>query len=134
MALQFSIAVRNAMLDAIETTIGTAAKLQIRTGSAPATCATASSGTLLVEFSLISDWATAASSGAKAFAAVTTTAAAAAGTAAHFRLLDSTGTTCHWQGTVTATGGGGDLTLNNTVIALAQDVVITSWTITAPGV
>jgi len=134
MALQFSIAARNAMLDALETAIGTSAKLQIRTGSQPATCATASSGTLLVEFSLSSDWAAAASSGAKAFAAVTTTAAAAAGTAAHFRVLDSAGTTCHWQGSVTATGGGGDLTLNNTSIASGQDVAITSWTITAPGV
>jgi hypothetical protein len=133
MALQFSTTSRNALLDAIETAAGTSCKLQIRTGSAPATCATESSGTLLVEFSLSSDWASAASSGAKSFASITTTAAVATGTAAHFRLMDSAGTTCHMQGTVTATGGGGDMTLNNTSITSGQDVAITSFTITAPG-
>jgi hypothetical protein len=57
MAIQLSTAVRNAMLDAIETTVGTAAKIRILTGSQPATCATAESGTLLVQFTLASDWA-----------------------------------------------------------------------------
>lgn len=133
MALQFSTAVRNAMNDAAEATIGTSAKLQIRTGSPPADCATADSGTLLVEFSLASDWAGASSGGVKTLTAVTTTAAVAAGSAGHFRIKDSGGTTTHWQGTVTASGGGGDLTLNNVSIASAQDVAITSWTLTAPG-
>jgi len=133
MAVQWSTAVRNALLDAIETTIGTAAKLQIRTGAAPVNCAASDTGTLLVEFSLASDWADAASGGSKALAAVTTTAAVAGGTAAHYRFKDSGGTTCHGQGTVTATGGGGDLTLDNTSIASGQDVAITGWTLTAPG-
>ena len=45
MALQYSTAVRNAQLDQVETTIGVSAVLKIRTGAAPATCATADSGT-----------------------------------------------------------------------------------------
>jgi len=57
----------------------------------------------------------------------------AAGTAAHFRLYASDGTTCHLQGTVTATGGGGDLTLDNTSIASAQVVTITSFGWTEPN-
>jgi hypothetical protein len=65
MAIQLSTAVRNAMLDAIETTVGTAAKIRILTGTQPATCATAESGTLLVQFTLASDWATNAASGSK---------------------------------------------------------------------
>jgi hypothetical protein len=34
---------------------------------------------------------------------------------------------------VTATGGGGDMTLDNTSIASGQQVTITSFTITAGG-
>jgi hypothetical protein len=58
------------------------------------------------------------------------TSADAAGTAAHFRIHDSGGTTCHLQGTVTITGGGGDLTLDNTSIASAQSITITGFTLT----
>jgi hypothetical protein len=56
------------------------------------------------------------------------TAADAGGTAAHFRVWDSSKTTCHMQGSVTLTGGGGDLTLDNTNIAAGQDVLVTSFT------
>jgi hypothetical protein len=37
------------------------------------------------------------------------------------------------EGTVTATGGGGDLTLDNTSITAGQTVTITSWTRTMPA-
>ncbi len=66
MALQLSAAVRNAMLDAIETTIGTSAVMKIRTGAPPASVATADSGTVLATLTLPSDWMAAASSGSKA--------------------------------------------------------------------
>jgi hypothetical protein len=61
------------------------------------------------------------------------TSADAAGTAGHFRIKDSGGTTCHIQGTVTITGGGGDMTLDNTSIAAAQAITITAFSITAGG-
>lgn len=132
MALQYSVAVRNAQLDAVESTTGTAALLRIYSGAAPANCAAAASGTLLAEMTLPSDWMAAASSGSKALSGTWQDASAnATGTAGHFRLYDSGGTTCHAQGTVTATGGGGDLTLDNTSIASGQSVTITSFTITA---
>ena len=132
MALQYSVAVRNAQLDAVESTTGTAAILRIYSGAVPANCAAAASGTLLAEMTLPSDWMAAASSGSKALSGTWQDASAnATGTAGHFRLLDSGGTTCHAQGTVTATGGGGDLTLDNTSIASGQSVTITSFTITA---
>lgn len=134
MALQFSTSVRNAMLDSIETTIGTSAKIQVWTGSVPANCATASSGTKLLEYSLGSDWAANASSGSKALNSLPlSTTALAAGTAGYYRIVDSAGTTCHEQGTVTASGGGGDMTIDNTVIASGQTVNITAFTKTAPG-
>jgi len=132
MALQYSVTVRNAQLDAVETTVGTAPLLRIYSGSAPANCAAAASGTLLAEATLPSDWMEAASSGSKALSGTWQDASAnATGTAGHWRLYDSGGTTCHAQGTVTATGGGGDLTLDNTSIASGQSVTITSFTITA---
>lgn len=133
MAAQFSTAVRNAFLDSIETTAGTAPKLQIRSGAAPANCAAADSGTLLAEITCPSDWMGAASGGTKALAGSWTVAASAAGTAGHYRLKDSAGTTCHEQGSITATGGGGDMTLDNTNIAAGQTVTITAKTLTAGG-
>mgnify|MGYP000864566989 CR=1 FL=1 len=132
MALQLSTAVRNAMLDAIESTTGTSAILEIRTGSVPANCAAADSGTLLASLSLPSDWMAAASSGSKGLSGTWQDSSAnATGTAAHFRIKDSGGTTCHLQGTVTATGGGGDLTLDNTSIASGQSVTISSFSLAA---
>lgn len=134
MAFQFSTSARNGALDAIETAIGTAAILKIRTGAAPADCATADSGTVLASMTLPSDWLAAAASGSKSKSGTwQDTSADATGTAAHFRVYDSGGTTCHIQGSVTATGGGGDMTLDNTSIASGQQVTITSFTISAGG-
>jgi len=131
MSVQLSAAVRNARLDAIETAVGISAVLKIRSGSPPATVATADSGTVLATLNLPSDWMAAASSGSKALAGTWQDASAdAAGTAGHFRIYASDGTTAHLQGTVTATGGGGDLTLDNTSIAAGQSVTITSFTLT----
>ena len=94
MALQYSVAVRNAQLDAVESTTGTAALLRIYSGAAPANCAAAASGTLLAEMTLPSDWMAAASGGSKALSGTWQDASAnATGTAGHFRLLDSGGTT-----------------------------------------
>ncbi|NGQ93376.1 hypothetical protein G5V65_21040 [Rhodobacter sp. HX-7-19] len=132
MAFQFSVAARNAAIDAIETTIGTAPTLEIRSGSVPANAAAADSGTLLASMTLPSDWLAAASSGSKTLLGTWQDASAdATGTAGHFRIKVSG--TCHIQGTVTATGGGGDMTLDNTSIASGQQVTITSFTLTAGG-
>ena len=132
MALQYGITVKNARLDAIETTIGTSPILKIRSGSVPATPATADSGTVLATLTLPSDWMGAASAGAKAMSGTwQDTSADNTGTAAHFRIYDSGGTTCHIQGTVTATGGGGDMTVDNTSFASGQSFSVTSFTITS---
>lgn len=134
MAVQYNTTLRNTWLDDWETTIGTSAKIYIRTGAQPANCAAADSGTLLAEFDLASDWAANASGGTKTLNSLPlSTTAVASGTAAHYRIKDSTGTTCYEQGTVTATGGGGDATIDNTSVTSGQTVQITSWTKTAPG-
>lgn len=114
--------------------------LQIRSGAAPGPNA-AVTGTLLASITLPADAFAAASTGACAKAGTWQDASAdAAGTAAHFRIAQSgdaggaTGTTDERiEGTVTATGGGGDLELDNVVIAAAQTVTITSFTVTMPA-
>lgn len=128
MTIQLSVAVRNARLDAIEVTAGVSAKLQIWSGSVPASCATAASGTKLAEIALASDWAAAAAAGSKNFSGVPlATVGLAGGTAGYYRLCATDGTTCALQGTVTATGGGGDMTIDNTSIAVSQPVNVTSF-------
>lgn len=131
MSIQFSVAVRNARLDAVETAIGASAIMKIRTGAAPASCATADSGTVLATLALPADWMAAAAAGSKAMAGSWADASAdAAGTAAHFRIYANDGVTCHEQGTVTATGGGGDLQVDNTSFAAGQAFSITGFTLT----
>ena len=129
MAVQLSVAVRNARLDAIETTIGATAVLKIRSGSVPADCATADAGTGLATLTLPSDWMAAASSGSKAKSGTwQDTSADATGTAAHFRIYESTGTTCGLQGTVGV--GSGDLQVDSTSFTSGQSFSITGFTIT----
>jgi hypothetical protein len=130
MTIQLSTTVRNARLDAVETAIGVSAILKIRTGAAPANCAAADSGTVVATVALPSDWMAAAAGASKAKSGTWTDAAAdAAGTAAHFRLYATDGVTCHLQGTVSATGGGGDMTVDNVVFAAGQEFTVTSFTL-----
>lgn len=129
MALQFSAAVRNARLDAIETTIGATAVLKIRSGPVPADCATADAGTVLATLTLPADWMAAASGGSKAKSGTwQDTSADATGTAAHFRIYDSGGTVCGLQGTVGV--GTGDLQVDSTSFTSGQSFTITGFTIT----
>lgn len=128
--MQFSVAVRTARVGSIEGTVGTAPKLQIWTGTKPADCAAADSGTKLVEIDLPSDWLDAAASGAVAKLGTWASTGITDGTAGHFRIKDTAGTTCHVQGSVTATGGGGDMTVDNTSIATNQSVTVTGFTVT----
>lgn len=130
MALKIKGTVKDAMLDAFETSIGTSAILKIRTGAAPASIDDADSGTVLATLNLPSDWMAAASGGSKAKTGTwEDTSADATGTAAHFRLYKSDGTTQQMQGSVGTSGE--DLNLDNTSINSGQSVSITTFTLTA---
>ncbi len=152
MTIQFSTEMRNALLEAHEIILGgqtlsagsgsggsitgTASppKLQIWSGSPPANCSLASTGVKLAEWTLAADWSAAASGGSKALSGVPlATTGVGAGSAGYYRFTTNSGATCHEQGTVTATGGGGDMTIDNVVIAVSQAVQITGFTKTAPG-
>lgn len=128
MALQYSTSVRNAQLDTVESTTGTSAVLRIYTGSPPADCATAASGTQLVSITLPSDWMAAASSGSKAKSGTWSGTAGGTGTPGYFRIWDSGVTTCHVQGT--AAVGSGDLSLDGSITS-GQTVTISSFSIAA---
>lgn len=135
MAIQLNVATRNARLDTIETTNGTSCSLEIRTGSQPANCAAASTGTILATVNLPSDWLAAASSGSKAINGLWQDLSADnTGTAAHFRLYNSQatkdGTTCFLQGTVTGTGGGGDMEVSSTSFTAGQSFTVNTFTLT----
>lgn len=129
MTINYSDAVRDAKNDAVETAIGVSPKLRIYTGSKPANAAAGRTGTLLVEIPLPSDWMANSSAGVKALTGTwPTTAATGTGTAGYYSIMNNAGSTCHEQGTVTATGGGGDMTVDNTSINSGQNVTITGFT------
>jgi hypothetical protein len=129
MALQYSTSVINARLDQIESTIGTTPILKIRTGGAPANCAAADTGTVLATLTLPSDWMAAASSGAKAKSGTwQDTSADNTGTAAHWRLYDSGGSTCHMQGTFGTSAT--DMIGDSTSFTAGQSFTISTFTIT----
>ena len=131
MTIQYSTAVRNAKLDAVETQIGAAAVLKLFSGSVPANCAAADPAGVLATLTLPSDWMNAASGGSKTLLGTWSATASGTGTTASFRLYATGGTVCGAQGTVTATAGGGDLTLDNTSLTPSVVVTVTTFTLTA---
>jgi hypothetical protein len=132
MALQFSTTLRNAMLDAITSAIGASGKLRIYSGTKPATVADAITGTLLADLTCNATFAPAASSGVLTLNAITSDSSAdATGTATHFRIYKSDGTTAVLQGDVGTSGS--DFNLNTTSLVSGATVACSSFTITAPG-
>lgn len=133
MATQYSVAARTSQMSQLNTTIGINAQIVVYTGAVPANVGAAPTGTLLVQFA---GNATAFGSAAAAVltaAAVASVNAVAAGVAGYYRINTSAGVAVT-QGTITGTGGGGDMVLTNTNVANAQACSLTSLTITAFGV
>ena len=131
MTMNLADSTRNAMLDAFEADIGVSPLLEIFTGAKPANCAAGDTGTKLASMTLPSDWMAAASTGSKAkLGTWEDLAGDAAGDAGYYRIKTS-GAVCKAQGSITATGGGGDMTLDNINIAVGQKVTVTGFTLTA---
>jgi hypothetical protein len=126
MALAYSVAVRNAMLDEITAAVGASGLLRIYDGSRPATGGSAT--TLLAELTLNATFAAAASSGVLTLNAITSDSSAnATGTATWFRIVTSGGTHVI-DGNVGTSGS--DLNLNTTSLVSGAAVAVTSFTIT----
>lgn len=136
MATRISTAARNAAANAIVDLLdggAGAGTIQIRTGSQPASANDAATGTLLGTLTLSDPAFGNAATGVATASEITSDSSAdATGTAGWFRALDSTGATV-LDGSITATGGGGDLTLDSVSIVAGGTIAVTSWTVTMPA-
>lgn len=128
----------DAIVDRVDLGSGTASgRLKIYSGTAPADADTALSGnTLLADLAMSNPAFGSAADlapGARATASAISddTAADATGTATFFRVVDRDGAAV-FQGDVTATGGGGTLTINAVAIVANALVKVTSLTFTVP--
>lgn len=110
---------RNARADAITAAVGASGKIRFYSGTRPATGGAAT--TLLAECPCSATFAPAASGGVLTVNAITNDASIdTSGTVSWFRILTSANVAV-LDGSVTATGGGGDMTTPST-----------SWTATEP--
>lgn len=137
MTTRLAVLTRTAMVQAVATRVDGGAGpgyLEIRSGSQPATGDTAASGTLLATIPL-NDPAFDSITGGVATADITpqpSGTGVAAGTAGWARAYDSTGASVI-DGSVSASGGGGDFIINTTTISIGLTVNLTGWTITQPA-
>jgi len=133
MTVQFRSTIRDARLDAIESTGGSSCAIRIYTGTQPADCTQPNSGTLLVDGNLPADWMAAASGGSKAKAGTWSwTASGGSGaTPGHWRIYNNQttkdGTTCIIQGS--AGIGSGDMSFDGTITS-GQTVTVNTFTLT----
>lgn len=125
MALTHTTAVRNILADAIDTACNTGST------NATARLIIMTSGDAEVATLNMSNPAFgAASSGAITAGTISDDTNATGGTAALFKIQDRNNTEIY-RGTVTATGGGGDLELSSVTIGAGDTVSITSLVYTA---
>ena len=135
MATQYSVAARDATLEAFRTLLGASPVLKVFTGSKPANCAAANTGTELVSMTLPATPFAAASAGAMAKAGTWTGTAITSGTAGHYRLYLADGVTCVKQGVIGFTGSPQDLDLSQVSAAIVGGQVVTvgTYALTAGG-
>lgn len=127
MAARWGLAQRNAVLSALYTSIGASPVLVFRTGARPATIDAAESGVALVSCTLPATWRGSATNGSMPKAGVWTGNAVATGTIGHYRLM--VGSVCVEDGTVTVTGGGGDIEVDSVTVAeIGQSVTVSAHT------
>lgn len=128
MALSYTTAVRNSMLDAIVTAVGASGLVRIYDGTRPAGPGTAiSTQVLLAELTCSATFGT-VSGGVLTVSSITADSSAnATGTATWFRVTTSAG-----AGVIDGNVGtsGSDLNLPSTSTTAGQSVSITSFTIT----
>lgn len=143
MAIAISEAVRNSVINGTFDTAfdGGTGRINIYTGTPPATPATAATGTLLATLVIASDWIGAGASGVGTVGSITSdTSADASGTAGWFRFYNtdetapgSAGTSADHRIDGTCGQGTGDLSFDNAVFVAGGTVAISSFTITMPA-
>lgn len=132
MTIKYRDTIRDAKLNAIETTGGNNCSMSIFTGSPPTNVTDANTGTLLLDFNLPDDWMALASGGAMAKAGTWsgTASGGSSSTPGYFRIYNSrttkNETTCIIQGSCGV--GSGDINFDG-VITAGQTVTINSFTL-----
>ncbi len=135
MTIHLSTPARNASTNAVLALIDVdagAGKIEIRSGTQPADGDAVATGTVLAEVILVDPAFGTSSAGTATGSDPASINAVATGTASWFRVLDNSGDKV-FDGSVTATGGGGDMTLSSTSIITAGPVDITALSYTTPG-
>jgi hypothetical protein len=129
-----NVAIRNLLLDALFNTAGVFdnGTAEFRTGAKPG-ADVAASGTIVASVALGADSMTAASAGSVSKNATWQDLSADnAGTIGHARFKSSDG--LKWMDfTVTNTGGGGDITVDNSTLTAGQQFTVTSFSVTMPA-
>lgn len=137
MTIRLPIATRNAISNTMTTQIDAGAGaglVKVYSGAQPASADVAATGTLLATFTLNdpSFGVSVAGTITLDVAPTVTTTGVAAGDAGWFRATDSTGATV-MDGSVTATGGGGDMTMSTITVSVGLTLQLTAGTITTPA-
>jgi len=136
---RLNVPARNGILDSGANGTWNNGKLCFYSGSRPATANLAPSGTKLWEEDLPADAFAAADSGAIAKAGTWSAAGVAAGDAGYGRFKASgdddslDGAFARMDCTLTATGGGGEIVLDNVTIAIGQIATVNTFTVTLPA-
>lgn len=136
MTLRLPNASQQAGCDAVvdRTDAGGAGTIKFYTGSQPADADSTPAGTLLASLALAATaFGNADTSGTATLAGVPRTGTASAtGTAGCFSIVSGGGSIV-MQGSVTGTGGGGDIVLDNPALVSGQAVQVASFTYTHPA-
>ena len=133
MAIQYSTTHRTNAMTQLATDVGTSCVIKIWTGSPPANCGTADSGTLLVTFAGNATQFGTASSGVLTVSAIANATAGNTGTAGYFRIYPTAATTTNAVVQGLCGTSGSDMNLTSTSITSGQTCVFTSMTVTAFG-
>lgn len=129
MAIGMNATLRNNRLNQITSRAGANAILRIYSGTRPATGGAET--TVLAQLTCNATFAPGASGGVLTLNAISSdTSANATGAASWFRIYASDATTHVLDGSVTATGGGGDMQLDDINIVLGGTVAISSGVFT----
>jgi len=123
MTIRLDLSVRNAIVDAITTQLGTG-DVKIYTGTQPASADDAASGTLLCTIPISSGMTTASAGSSSLASAPESGTAVATGTAGYARLISGS---YNIDGSVATSGG--DFTINTLSIVSGGSVSLTAFSI-----
>jgi len=133
MTIQYSVTHRTNAMTQLNTDIGASAVIKLFTGTQPATCATADSGTVLVTFAGNSGGFGTVATGVLTASAIANATAAGTGTAGYFRIYPTSATTTNAVVQGSCGTSAADMILTNTSISSGQTCTVSSITVTAFG-